>query len=46
MEDLIRREDVIEALNECDMIRGYAYRQMHDAIMDIPKVEKEVNKDE
>ena len=44
MSDLIRREDVIEALNDTD-IRGYLYRQMHDAIMEIPTV-KEVNEDE
>lgn len=36
MEDLIRRDDVIEALNECEDIKGYAYKSMHDAIMEIP----------
>ena len=36
MEDLIKREDAIEALNQCEDIKGFAYRQMHDAIMDIP----------
>ena len=38
MTDLIRREDAIDALNQCDDIRGYAYRQMHDALMEIPSV--------
>ena len=39
--DVIRREDVIEALNECEDIRGYAYRELHDAIMNIPSVTEE-----
>lgn len=37
-DDLIKREDAINALNECNDIRGYAYRQMHDALMEIPSV--------
>ena len=37
MDDLIRREDAIEALNECEDIKGFAYTQMHEAIMNIPK---------
>lgn len=36
MEDLIKREDAIKALNECEDIKGYAYTSMHDAIMEIP----------
>ena len=38
MNDLIRRDDVIEALNECEDIKGFAYTAMHDAIMEIPPV--------
>ena len=42
MEDLIKRSDVIEALNDCEDIKGYAYTSMHDAIMEIPSAsEKE-----
>lgn len=40
MSDLIKREDVIEALNECIDIKGYAYVSLHDAIMEIPAVEE------
>lgn len=40
MDDLIKRQDVIDALNECNDIKGLAYRLMHDAIMGIPAVEK------
>lgn len=36
MDDLIKREDAIQALNECEDIKGYAYRALHDAIMEIP----------
>lgn len=45
MKDLIKREDVIEALNECEDIRGYAYKSFHDAIMEIPseRVDDETN---
>ena len=35
-DDLIKREDAINALNECVDIRGYAYTSLHDAIMNIP----------
>ena len=38
-DDLIKREDVINALNECVDVRGYAYTSLHDAIMEIPSVE-------
>ena len=37
--DLIKRQDAIDALNECEDIKGYAYTQMHDAIMEIPSVD-------
>lgn len=37
-EDLIKREDAIEALNECTDIKGFAYTSLHDAIMEIPAV--------
>ena len=36
MDDLIRREAVIDALNDCIDIKGYAYKELHDAIMEIP----------
>ena len=38
-DDLIKREDAINALNECIDIKGYAYTSIHDAIMEIPTVE-------
>lgn len=36
--DIIRREDAIEALNGIIDIKGFAYTQMHDAIMAIPSI--------
>ena len=39
MEDFIKREDVIQALNDCIDIKGYAYSSLHNAIMEIPSVE-------
>ena len=36
MSDLIKRSDAIDALNECEDIKGYAYTSMHDALMEIP----------
>ena len=39
MEDLIKRQDAIEALNDCIDITGYAYTSLHDAIMEIPSAE-------
>ena len=45
MDDLIKREDAINALNECIDIKGYAYTSLHDAIMDIPAVNEEVEND-
>lgn len=44
MDDLIKREDVIEALNECEDIKGFAYTSLHDAIMDIPSASEKENK--
>lgn len=43
--DLIKREDAINALKECEDIRGYAYKSLHDAIMEIPseRVDDETN---
>ena len=46
MDDLIKRQDVIDALNECVDIKGHSYTQMHDALMEIPAVEKGAVKDE
>ena len=46
MDDLIKREDAIEALNKCDDIKGFAYTSLHDAIMEIPAVEKGTVKNE
>lgn len=45
MDDLIKRENVIKALNECEDIKGYAYKSLHDAIMEIPseRVNDETN---
>lgn len=40
-DDLIKREDVIEALNECEDIKGFAYRSLHDAIMEIPSASED-----
>lgn len=39
-DDLIKRDDVIEALNECIDIKGFAYASLHDAIMEIPAVKE------
>lgn len=41
MSDLIKREDVLQALDECIDIKGFAYVSLHDAIMEIPKAESE-----
>ena len=38
--DLIRRENAIDALNECIDIKGYAYKCLHDAIMEIPTAKR------
>ena len=39
MSDLIKRQDAIDALNECEDIKGHSYTQMHDALMEIPSVD-------
>ena len=39
MSDLIKRQDAIDALNECTDIKGYAYTSLHDALMEIPGAE-------
>jgi len=36
MDDMIKREDVLQALIECDAVTGFAYRQMEEAINAIP----------
>lgn len=48
MDDLIKREDAIEALNNCEDIKGFAYKSLHDAIMEIPteRVADETNSSE
>jgi len=38
MGDLIRRQDAIKALVECDDIRGVAYVQLERALKEIPAV--------
>lgn len=40
MDELIKRSDAIDALNECEDIKGYSYRQMHDALMEIPSADR------
>lgn len=43
MIDLINRDLAIDALNESDYIKGFAYTQMHDALMEIQSIKtKEV----
>jgi hypothetical protein len=39
-EDLIKREDALNALIECDAVKGYGYRQMEDAIRAIPSADR------
>ena len=34
--ELISKEEVFEALNECDEVRGFAYKQINEAIEKIP----------
>ncbi len=43
MEDLIKREDALKALNDCIDIKGYAYASMHDALMEIPAVSSDIS---
>lgn len=42
MSDLIKRTDAIDALNECEDIKGYAYTSLHDALMEIPSATYEL----
>lgn len=37
--DLIRRADAIQALVECDDIKGFAYMSLEEALNAIPKVD-------
>jgi NADH pyrophosphatase NudC (nudix superfamily) len=39
-DDLIKRSDAIEALNECTDIKGFEYTQMHNALIDIPSADR------
>ncbi len=39
MSDLIRREDAIQALVDCDAIKGYGYSMLERALSEIPSVE-------
>lgn len=39
MDDLIRREDAIQALTDTEEIKGYAYVAMKQALESIPAVE-------
>ena len=39
-EDLIKRSDAIESLNDCTDIKGFEYRQMHDALMEIQRADR------
>lgn len=38
--DTIYREDALQALVECEDIKGYAYRQLEDAIKAIPSADR------
>ena len=37
--ELIYREDAVKALNETEDIKGFAYKRLHNELMDIPAVE-------
>ena len=39
MEDLIKREYAIQALNDCIDIKGYAYTSLHNSLLQIPSEE-------
>ena len=39
-EDLIRRDDAIQALVDCDEIRGHAYVELMRALENIPAVKE------
>lgn len=36
--EYVSKESVIEALNECVDIKGFAYTSLHDAIMEMPTI--------
>ena len=40
MDNLIKREDALQALVECDSVKGFAYRQMEEAIRAIPTADR------
>lgn len=40
-EDVIKRSNALQALVDCDYIKGYAYTQMEEALMAIPAENKE-----
>lgn len=47
MKEYISRDAVIEALNDCVDIKGFAYTSLHDAIMKLPTITvKDGDKDE
>ena len=41
MADLIRREDAIQALVDCEEIKGHAYVTLMEALENIPTVKEE-----
>lgn len=41
MDDLIRREDAIQAVVECEEIKGHAYVSIIKALDDIPAVKED-----
>lgn len=41
MDDLIRREDAIQALVDCEDIKGHAYVALMEALENIPAVKEE-----
>ncbi len=44
-QDLVRREDVIQALVDCYDIKGYAYMSLMEALENIPAVKIETPKE-
>lgn len=37
--DLIKRDDALKALIDCEDIKGFAYREMEDALKAIPSID-------
>ena len=35
----VQLDDVIELLNECEDIKGFAYVSFHDGLMELPAIE-------